>query len=145
MKVVINKCYGGFSLSPEAELWLWEHGYRGEGFMEPVEEAYKSERDGPLGLKETLKKWREYLADKNKEGRRSLFITTFTPDEKFVLYGRYVPRDHPLLIKCIKALGEKANGACAKLKVVDVPKGVKWTIHEYDGLERVDEEHRSWG
>lgn len=48
------------------------------------------------------------------------------------------------LIECIETLGEKANGRCASLKVVDIPDDVNWIINEYDGREAVEEVHRVW-
>ena len=41
-------------------------------------------------------------------------------------------------------MGAEANGNYAKLKIVEVPYGVEWTIAEYDGYEWVAEKHRTW-
>jgi hypothetical protein len=141
MKVVINSCYGGFSLSPEATLWLYERGFDCEGFKTPVEEYYGQKNEG---LERDLQKWREYLAAKAAKGR-GLFLTVFSPDEKFALYARQLPRDHALLLECVETLGIKANGACAALEIVEIPDGVEWSIAEYDGNEWVEEKHRTWG
>lgn len=53
-------------------------------------------------------------------------------------------RDDPLLVEIVEKLGEKANGECAELKIVNVPDGVDWQIEEYDGYEHVAEKHRTW-
>lgn len=53
-------------------------------------------------------------------------------------------RTNPKLIECIETLGEKANGNCASLKVVDIPDNVNWIINEYDGNETIEEVHRIW-
>lgn len=53
-------------------------------------------------------------------------------------------RTNPALIKCVKTLKKKADGRCARLKIVRVPDDVKWTIEDYDGLEWVAEVHRIW-
>ena len=53
-------------------------------------------------------------------------------------------RDNPLLVMAVEYLGEAANGPHAKLKVVDVPDGVAWTIQNYDGVEWVAENHCTW-
>lgn len=42
-------------------------------------------------------------------------------------------------------LGDKANGSCAKLQIVDIPNGTDYTIEEYDGNEHIAEKHRTWG
>jgi hypothetical protein len=53
-------------------------------------------------------------------------------------------RDDPTLIMVVERLKEKANGDYAKLKVVEIPDGVDWTIEEYDGNEHIAESHRTW-
>lgn len=53
-------------------------------------------------------------------------------------------RTNPKLVECVEALGEKANGECASLKVVEIPDDVKWYIEEYDGIESIHEKHRIW-
>jgi hypothetical protein len=143
VKIVINANYGGFGLSPEALHLLWEYGYRNIGTR--VEEWFTNPDDeGILGLKEATRRWVNYL----ESGRvQSLsFLTVFSPDMQYVLHchGSDIDRDHPLLIKVVEELGEKANGACASLKVVDIPPEVSWHIVEHDGWEHVAEAHRTW-
>jgi hypothetical protein len=53
-------------------------------------------------------------------------------------------RDDPILIQVVKELGKEANGSCAELEIVEIPDGINWEIDEYDGMERVEEAHRSW-
>jgi hypothetical protein len=90
MKIVINRCYGGFGLS---EVALTRY--------------------------------------KNESGRDVPY------------YG--IPRDDPILVSIVEELGEDAWGQFAKLKVVDIPDDVEWHIGEYDGIEWVAENHRTWG
>lgn len=59
-------------------------------------------------------------------------------------YDSDIPRDCPRLLATVKALGERADGPYAKLKIVTIPDEVDWTIMEYDGLEWVAEAHRTW-
>jgi hypothetical protein len=63
-----------------------------------------------------------------------------TPED----YDGDIPRDSPQLISVVTALGERASGPYARLKIVEVPDGVEWTICEYDGSEWVAEAHRTW-
>lgn len=142
MKVVINGCYGGFSLSPEATLELWKRG--GPVDATPLDKYFgPGAPDERLGRNDQLKRWREYQATPSRL-RSSLFVTVFTPDESQVLYARDVPRNDPKLIALIEEMGEAANGACANLTIVEVPDGADWEISEYDGLEHVAEKHRTW-
>ena len=61
-----------------------------------------------------------------------------------VFYDRDVARDDPYLVKIVKELGMGANGPHSNLKIVEVPGDVSWHIAEYDGAERVAEDHRTW-
>ena len=92
MKVVINRCYGGYCLSQEAV---------------------------DLYFKRTNRQYPEYLYSE-------------------------ISRDDPILVKIVEELGEKANGICAKLKIVDIPDDVEYVIEEYDGMEIIAEKHRTW-
>lgn len=143
MKVVINSCYGGAGLSPKACEWLYERGYRGNSFAHPVDTYYGNSTF--CNAKDDLAKWNNYKTGKVKS---SMFLTPFSPDEKFVLSTHLnsdtETRTNPLLIECLETLGEDASGDCAKLTIVEIPDGINWEITEYDGSESVEEVHRSW-
>ncbi len=136
MKIVINECFGGFSLSPEADLWLYNNGYDGKGFKENIEHYFSSD----YRCSKALEIWESYL----NTGKYSIVLNVFTPDKKHVLYSRDIDRTHPLLIKCIEELGEKANGACAELKIIEIPNNIEYEIEDYDGIEHIAEIHRTW-
>ncbi len=59
-------------------------------------------------------------------------------------YDRDVKRDNPLLVAIVEELGERANGDSGELCIVNIPDGVAWEIEEYDGLEHIAEQHRTW-
>lgn len=140
-KIVINAKFGGFGLSPEATLWLWERGAAVD--KTPVSKYFETSFDHPtFGLQARLEEWRKYV--NGEVAKRSLFLTVFTPDESCVLGSSDIKRDDPLLIECIEALGKTANGHCASLKIVEIPDDVEWTIEEYDGNETIAESHRTW-
>lgn len=147
MKVVINNCFGGFSLSPAATVELWKRG--GPIEATPIAEYWKSERDPNerFGSNEALREWRAYQAQSPEQQRARSFITVFSPDESLVLSTRPSDeqRNNALLVQLVEEMGEAANGACAKLKIVEVPDDYNWEIAEYDGNEHVAEKHRSWG
>ena len=86
LQIVINRCYGGFGLSKEAETWLAKRGL-----------------------------WEKY------------------PDLDCI-YD--IPRHEPLLVECVKTLGDSANGMYAKL-VVETVTSHAYYIDEYDGIETV--------
>jgi hypothetical protein len=47
-------------------------------------------------------------------------------------------RHDPLLIECVRELGEKANGRCAELEIFELD-GSQYRIDEYDGNENVEQ------
>ena len=50
-------------------------------------------------------------------------------------YGLY--RTHPALVECILTLGKKASTANSSISCVDLKKGIKYMIHEENGVESV--------
>lgn len=118
MKVVINACFGGFSLSVKAVKRIRELG--GCEHKETLLGELYPDGSGPC---ERLENW-EHNIDH-----------TYCDDNA---------RACPLLVKVVEELGKEANGTCAELKVVEIPDGIEWEIDEYDGMETVDEKHRSW-
>lgn len=120
MKIVINKCFGGFGLSDAVHEKLIE-----------------------LGVPH-YKTWKEI-----PEGDAPYVVDSDRPDATFGSYYSnfrdYEKRNHPLLIQAIEVIGiDKASASLANLKVVDVPDDVQWEIDDYDGIESVHEQHRSW-
>lgn len=64
-------------------------------------------------------------------------------DEHY-FYCNNLERTDPLLIQTVEALGQKASGRFADLQVVEIPDGIEWHLDEYDGIESIHENHRSW-
>ena len=145
MKVVINKCYGGFGLSEAAYEKLIEWGI-------PVRK-YTQQTRGADG---------RYNRPAENEGH-IIFDRELTPrgedDGNDRLYWRYAPdgllgrywdtwvndsREHPLLVRVVEELGDAANGKCAELKIVEIPDGTDYVIDEYDGMESIHERHEVW-
>ena len=128
-KVVVNGCYGGFNLSHEAILKLIEYGMPVYDDWEP----YKSEKKRPEVHIVRNPTWN----GKHSIYERQYYISHI--DHKMTL------RTHPLVVKTVEELGEKANGFCAELEIKDVPREPdEITIEEYDGIEWVAEKHETW-
>ena len=123
MKVVINVCFGGFSLSDAA-----------------AEECIRR------GM--TVSKY-------DANGMMVNPSADFSDNEGKGHYGRYYApngdtkefRCHPTVVAVVEELGDKANGSCAELKVIDIPfdSTEGWHIDEYDGNERIAQDHQTWG
>ena len=115
MKVVINRCFGGFGLSHEAIMLYGEAAH--------------------LNLKA--------VKHDSRLNEYSYYIDGVEEDAFY--FSEYnLKRDDPDLVAVVERLGDKANGWAAELAVVEIPDGVSWHIEEYDGREHVAEDHRTW-
>ena len=120
MKIAINTCYGGFSLSPKAEY-----------------EVLK--RMGYENIKYLNNKKEEVPLDSGS------WFCNFYSNGEYVSMRRTDDRTNPHLIGVIEEMGEEADGNFASLEVIEIPDDVSWYIDDYDGMETIRENHRSWG
>lgn len=141
MKVVINRCFGGFGLSHEAVMRYFE---------------IKGITVYPEQGTDVWKFWTYWTVKpedrpETKEGERFYAMSL---DERQAynkihsentIYERDIARDDPALVQAVEELGDKANGSHAELAIVQIPDGVNWEISEYDGREHVAEKHQTWG
>ena len=156
MKVVINVQHGGYSLSYLAvkrlaelngkECYAYEHDHQNKErpykLITKVPKdcmwlSYFTTNDEDLVCRITNSdKWNE-MTQEEKDAYNKEY-------DKYDLDCRPEDRTDPKLIQVIEELGKKADGSCAKLKVVEIPDGIEWHIHEYDGYEHIAENHRTW-
>jgi len=139
MKVAINKCHGGFSLSglaakklammgsPVIEISSFDDWYGDSG--PPDYEEWIDIGDGFEALR--------FVGDKPTDTlRKDGFIYNFPRWS--------ADRSNPDLIGVIEEMGDGASGSLAEIMIVEIPDDVEYTIEEYDGLEWVAEKHRTW-
>jgi trans-2-enoyl-CoA reductase len=117
MKIVINRCWGGFGLSEAA----WEMILDRKGIA--WEKAPKEHKWG-------------YAAYRDKNTGKEI-------DDSEYHYS-YDLRNDPLLVEVVETLGEAADSDMAELEVVEIPDDVEWIIVDYDGMEHIAEKHRTW-
>ena len=139
MKVVINKCFGGFSLSAKAVRRLAELKGRKCFFFSGYDKPYT-----PISDKEAEKEFAITAFDvpyPNKLG-----------DDAYAKHNLYfcgIDRTDPDLIRVIEELGAGhhtgASGSCAELEIVEILDGTNYEIAEYNGNEHIAEVHRTWG
>jgi len=141
MKVVINKCFGGFGLSLKGQKRLGELQGKDIYFYEQTKYGFDD------GVEEYQK-----IVDLDDDGTFFHAVTKdcgehISNEELNELYysNHNIERNDKNLIKVVEELGEEANGMCANLKVIEIPDGIEWEIDDYDGMESVKESHRSWG
>lgn len=59
--------------------------------------------------------------------------------------GSNLDRTCPIMIKLLEDHGsEFMSEPCAKLKVIEIPDGIEYTVEQYDGMEWIAEVHRTW-
>ena len=155
MKIVINSCFGGFSLSPRAVKRMAElqgkdcYFFKGYGknikpcTLENLEKSdtlmwYAFDLEDPSEIVSACDSvnWIE-LPEEERKRRNDEY-------EKHSVTDRDIERNNPLLVRIVEELGEKANGSYACLKIVEIPDDVEWEIEEYDGNEHISEKHRTW-
>lgn len=130
MKIVINKCYGGYGLSSMAVLryadlagitiYLDHDGWCDHYYTVPVAE-YK-------------KLYEQAVSTGDHSKINGLYFSEYS-----------IERNDPLLIQVVEELGERSWGEYAELHVVEIPDGVSWEINKYGGMEHIGETHRTWG
>ena len=140
MKLVINTCYGGFSLSDEAMRFianemginLWVEPDPQFNTLTNYWTVPPEARPKPVVNDDWY-----YMSDAERTAHNKAY-------EASQLSTHDMDRTSRHLIKAVETLGERANGGCADLKVVEIPDGISWELDEYDGIETVRETHRSW-
>ena len=141
MKIAINKCYGGFSLSDKA-----------------IEMIMKRKGLNCYRYKQTKFRYSdgvdEYTRIDDNEPEPSSFMNYSTTDlgkkvekiayENLWYYGELKRTDNDL-ISVIEDLGDEASGRYGSVKVIETPDDIDWEIDDYDGWESIHEKHRVWG
>ena len=139
MKIVVNRCYGGFGLSPQAtELYAEKCGFKVFGYQKD----YSDESFGKyIRFKVGDEPWCIHWL---KEDLGVNPTSDMLNNDVEWFHDWDIPRDDKNLIEVVEALGEKASGPYAELVIIDIPDDVDWEIDEYDGYETIHEKHRSW-
>lgn len=114
MKVVINRCFGGFGLSHEAIMKY--AAISGLDLIAVENDSRIIPYNYYVGSADEDNYWSEYS----------------------------LKRDDPNLVKIVEQMGESVNSTYSELAVVEIPDGIKWHLCEYDGIEHIAEDHRTW-
>lgn len=133
-KIVVNRCFGGFSLSDRAiEMYLKLKGkncFRYVDNYKPLMYTFQS----IVNDCDTVYYSTKFLGQS--------FVNW--PDNHEYFSDRNIVRDDLDLITVVEQLGKEASGLYANLKVVEIPDHVNWEIESCDGQETIHEVHQSW-
>ena len=143
MKIVINKCHGGFGVSPEAIKVL---AMRKSSLIEEkdFDEYYKDSEWRDSDWKDSVDMGDGFHQSTGLGWHVRNGNTLFQLKDKYD--NRNAVRTHKDLISLIEEKGSDfVSGEYAELAIVEIPDGVSFEISEYDGLEWVAETHRTWG
>lgn len=160
MKVVINACFGGFSLSAKAVKRLAElQGRECYFFTHQTKPVFDFDKQVPITIEEAdgpgIFIWSAFdipnapeVIGKSFRDSDGTYKTYNALYGKHCLTSRELERHDPLLIQVVEELGgghrQGASGKRAELKIVEIPDGVAYVIEEYDGNEHVAEKHETW-
>lgn len=134
-KIVINNCWGGFGLSYEATMEFAK--LKGETINGYCQKNYKGDYLKYDSFRDNGQLIHYAYSDKVSLSHKEI-------NDKYFKSISFVERDDVDLVKVIEMLGNDANGHHAELKIVEIPDDICWTIKDYDGMESVEEYHRSW-
>lgn len=140
MKLVINRCFGGFGVSRDALVLLAATSCPHVSRHEP-EAYYGGEKFGD---------WRAQFAKDMERpidgpfSRHLIIEGKIICDEHRPDAARGCPHLVALMETMCKPDDDRVSSQLAKLAIVEVPDGVEYVIDEYDGQESVEEAHRSW-
>jgi hypothetical protein len=140
MKIVINRCFGGYGLSHQAVMRYLE---------------IKGITVYPEQGKDHWKFWTYWIVKpedriETKEGE-SFYAMSMEDRRAYnetqsaqTVYPREIERHDPALVQAVEELGQQSWGSHAELVVVEIPDDVDYVVEEYDGMEHIAEAHRTW-
>ena len=134
MKILINTCFGSYSLSHEVMLRYAE--------LKGIAVYPENNLGGlytywlvPENERVDQSNWRSMSKEEQKASSKLY-------EEQTLCNSGF--RTDPTMIQVVEELGAKANGRFAELKIVEIPDGINYTIEEYAGMEHIAEVRRTW-
>lgn len=129
MKIVINKCYGGFGVSLPA-------------MKEMLGKCQHVQAHEPIEYFGSREKWQETLATMRDRDYWYFDEHDWPVTDEHRDDGA---RSCPVLVETVERMKEAASGSLSNLRIVEIPDGVSFEISDYDGVEHIAETHQTWG
>ena len=147
MKIILNKCYGGFEVSPAGyRLYAKKRGFElypyiltsDPEFIYDINNYYYKrvnwEEIGHMSV--------HYLKKDLGDTISREFFKEVTDGDYFLINSAY--RTDSTLIEVVEELGNKASGPYGELRVVEIPDDLDYVIDEYDGIETLHQRVKEW-
>lgn len=126
MKIILNKCFGGFGVSRYGyELYAEKKGIEVYEYYQDYKKGFDYFRKGNSGLCKFY-----FIKDFGEKVELN--------DEDYSKYCLNLSSENrldPILIEVVEELGEKASDGFSNLQVVEIPDNSYYKIDEYDGVE----------
>lgn len=130
-KIVINECFGGYGLSPLAISEICKRkNLPCYIYVESDSDSSEYTKVSPTSKKLNGHWWRALNKDFG-----NVMNSEDMSDEDYAFED--LPRHDKDLVAVVEELGDKANGDCADLKVVEISSNL-YRIDDYDGAESVE-------
>jgi len=143
MKIVLNRSYGAFSLSPAAICRYFELLQIPVYFYLQVKYKNRDRYDEwRLVSTDELSAEQSYLKTNTNYGISFREI----PDNFQHINVAAIDRTSDALVQTVEELGSKSYGKYSYLEIFDIPDIPRedYYIDDYDGMETVHEKHRTW-
>ena len=140
MKILVNRCYGGFNISDEA----FEEYLNRTGQVFYKRKSKWSSLDSLDSFDYYKVSPEEYDKIYQEETTNKVSSDGHIQSNELYLTSSDISRTDPILIQIVEEMGEKSFGMCSEIEVVNIPDDIKYTIEEYDGNEHIAEAHRTW-
>ena len=132
-KIVINSCFGGYGLSPLAISEICKRkNIPCYIYVESDSDSSKYTKVSPTSKKLDVHWWHALNKDFG-----NVINSEDISDEDYAFDFEDLPRHDKDLVAVVEKLGDKANGYCADLKVVETNSNL-YRIDAYDGAESVE-------
>lgn len=127
MKIILNRCFGGFGLSKDAyELYAKKKGIKVyEYYHDHFKKDFNSFKKGSGGISNFY-----FTKDFGEE-----IELNHEEYNKYCLNLTSENRTDETLIEVVEELGKKANNDFSELEIVEIPDNSFYKIDEYDGVE----------
>lgn len=151
MKIILNKCFGGFGFSPKVyveyakrkgiDLFVYDEKHSNKSMFDYETTYFKIPLDDINYNRLFLPHFCTMdLGDSFSKNNKQKYDAL----DRHLLYLNEHYRTDEVLISIVEDLGSEANGKFADLKIVEIPDDMDYVIDDYDGIETLHQNVPTW-